>query len=163
VTGATGTRLAVLPLSAEAFAPYGRVVEPGGEPDATGPGWRWWGETASLAGDGRPWGIGLLALTPAERRFDWAERHLRSEELVLPAVDCLVYVGPADPAGFPALDAFRVFHVPSGSGVVIAPGVWHGAPMAVDAAGAAVVLLLQGTGRDDTDVVRFEATPVTIT
>jgi hypothetical protein len=42
------------------------------------------------------------------------------------------------------------------------PGVWHGAPFAAGAAGAAIVLLLEGTPRDDVTKVGFEDTPVEI-
>src|SRR5439155_3272247 len=59
-------------LTADAFAPYGRVVErPFRSPDADGPGWRWWAETALLPGDGRPWGVGYLELEPTAPQFDW--------------------------------------------------------------------------------------------
>ena len=65
--------LPVEPLSPQAFAPYGRVVErPARSADAEGPGWRWWDETAFLAGDGRPWGLGYLDLQPSEPAFDLA-------------------------------------------------------------------------------------------
>ena len=160
--------LPVLPLTPAAFAPFGRVVAaPDGAADADGPGWRWWGETALLeSADGRSWGVGCLALEPAAPRVDWAERHLRSAELVVPGGDCLVYVGPPDhpdePARLPPLADFHVFLVPAGHGVLIAPGVWHGAPLAVDRPLSALVLLLEGTGRLDTTVVRFPETPIDI-
>ena len=157
------------PLSAEAFAPFGRVLErPPNDADAAGPGWRWWGETALLAGDGRAVGIGYLELTPSEPVFDWAERHLRSTETIVPAAGgCLVYVAPpgdGDESERPAapLDRFRVFRVPAGTGVVLEPGVWHGAPLALGGPARVFVLLLEGTGRDDTTVVRFPETPVRI-
>ena len=35
-----------------------------------------------LAGDDRPFGIGFLRLTPAVLRFDWAERHMRTPEML---------------------------------------------------------------------------------
>ena len=161
-------QLRIQNLTAEAFAPFGEVIaQPARERDAAGPGWQWWGETALLAADGRPFGIGYLDLLPADPRFDWAERHMRSAELLIPAGgDCLVYVGPPDhldePGRLPPLERFQVFRVRQGQGVLLHPGVWHGAPLAIDRPLNVVVLLLQGTGAADTSVVRFEETPVEI-
>lgn len=156
------TELAVHPLTPEGFAGFGRVIgEPAVPPDATGAGWRWWGETTLLEADGRRYGVGYLDLEPGELSFDWAERHLLSAETILPLDgDCLVYVGPPDEA--PSLERFRVFRVDAGEGVVLEKGVWHGAPLALDRPLRAVVLLLEGTGANDTTVVRFPDTPVTI-
>ena len=160
-------RLPVEPLTAEAFGPYGRVVElPQRPEDAAGPGWRWWAETAYLAGDGRPFGVGYLDLWPAGGTFDWAERHLRTQEAVFAtSADLLVYVAPADhpedPARLPAPDRFRVFRVPPGSGVVMDRAVWHGAPLA-EAPTRALVLILEGTGRHDVTMVRFPGGPLGI-
>jgi ureidoglycolate lyase len=162
------TTLAVEPLSHAAFAPFGRVVErPAGEPHAAGSGWRWWAEVASLVGDGRPWGVGYLALEPAALRFDWAERHMQSLEAIFATDgDLLLYVGPdehrEEPGRLAALDDFRVFLLPPGSGAVLNAGVWHGAPLAVDRPTSALVLLLEGTGRHDVTVARFADDPVTI-
>ena len=161
------TRLTAEDLSADAFSPFGRVIEqPDRSPDARGPGWSWWGETLLLPSDGRPFGVGLLDLRPAPTTFDWAERHMRTVEAIL-AVEggCLVYVGPRDlddPVQRRALGRFRVFRVPQGCGVVLEPGVWHGAPLVAERPSKAVVLLLEGTGRDDTQVVRFIDTPVAV-
>ena len=155
-------------LTPEAFAPYGDVIrQPTAEPHATGPGWQWWGETLTLRGDNRSEVVGYLRLEPAARSFDWAERHMRSAEVIVPLGGaCLVYVGPAEhleqPGHLPELDRFRVFEVPEGQGVVLSPGVWHGAPLAVDHAMSALVLLKQGTGATDVSVVRFAETPVEI-
>ena len=160
--------IAVEPLTREAFAPYGRVVSLPGRPrDAEGPGWRWWAEEAYLSGDGRPWGVGYLDLQLAEWRFDWAERHMRTQEAVFAtSADLLAYVAPADhpeePRRLPPFEAFRVFRVPPGSGVVMDRGVWHGAPLAADRATRALVFILEGTGRHDVTVVRFSDTPVEI-
>ena len=161
-------QLRIEPLEAERFAPFGDVIEqPDAPAHAGGPGWQWWGETVLLASDTRPYGIGYLDLQPAPLQFDWAERHMRSAELLIPAGgDCLVYVGPSDhpeePGRLPALDTFRVFQVRQGQGVLLHPGVWHGAPLAARGALNVVVLLLQDTGRSDTHVVRFEDNPVQI-
>ena len=155
--------LPVLPLVPKELARFGRVVAPPSTaPDATGPGFSWWAETTTLAAADRPYGIGVLALEPTDLAFSWAERHWYSEELIVAGTDVLVYVGPHDAAGFPSLEAFRVFAVPAGHGVLLGRGVWHGAPLAIERPGHAVVLLLEGTGTSDTEVVRFEDTPVTI-
>jgi len=156
-------------LTDDAFAPFGTVVQTPSRPqDATGSGWRWWAETVVLRDDGRPWTVGYLDLEPAPPpRFDWAERHLRSQEAIVPVSGgCLVYVAPPDhadePDRLPPFDAFRVFRVPAGSGVVMHPAVWHGAPIAEDDPAKAIVLLLESTGRDDVTVVRFEDAPIMI-
>ena len=154
-------------LTAEAFAPYGRVIEmPDRLADAVGLGWWWWGETVLMETDGRPVGIGYLDLRPEELQFDWAERHMRSQEVLIPTGDCLVYVGPPDhpeePEKLPPLESFRAFRVRPGQGVLLERGVWHGAPLALDGPLNVVVLLLQGTGSSDVSVVRFEDTPVRI-
>ncbi len=160
--------LPIEPLTPQAFAPFGQVIrQPDSRPSATGPGWRWWGETALLAGDQRPYSIGYLALEPADLRFDWAERHMQTAELLIPSGgDCLVYVGPPEhlerPEQLPPLDRFRVFRVRQGEAVLLQPGVWHGAPLAIDRPLNVVVLLLQHTGSTDTSVVRFADQPVVI-
>jgi len=153
--------LAARPLDRDAFAPYGTVVErPGRAHDAEGPGRRWWAETAGLAPTGDAYGIGFLDLEPAPLEFDWAERHARSPEMITAlAGDCLVYVSPADPARDAPRD-FEVFRLRHGQGVILAPGVWHGAPLAAAGSAAAMVLLREGTGAEDTAIVRFEAVPV---
>ena len=160
------TTLVAEPLSAESFAPFGTVISrPGRTQDAEGPGWQWWAETHTLESDGRSWAFGRLQLAPAELSFDWAECHLQSHEVILASsADLLVYVAPAtdDPARIPPLDEFRAFRVPAGDGVELRPGIWHGAPFAVDKESSALVLLLEGTGRDDVTIVRFPESPVSI-
>src|SRR5215212_2707828 len=114
-------KLKIEELTAEAFAPFGRVVEqPPRAADVVRPGWSWWGEDHQLAGDltrpDRPYAVGYLDLRPAQLSFDWAERHMHSDEMVIPTGgDCLVYVAPADhpaePSRLPPLEQFRVFRL----------------------------------------------------
>jgi ureidoglycolate lyase len=162
-----GITLPVRQLTTEAFAPYGRVIHPPDRAqDAEGPGWRWWAETVFLAGDERPWGVGYLDLEPAPPpRFDWAERHMRTPEAVVPlSGDVIVYVGPAEhldePDRAPDLASYEAFRVTSGTGVVLERGVWHGAPLAEGGPAKAIVLILAGTGTTDVTVVRFVDSPV---
>ena len=161
-------KLPVVDLTPAAFARYGAAIEmPNRETDSTGLGYRWWDETAILEGDARPYAIGYLDLEPAELRFDWAERHMQSMELLIPAGgDCLVYVGPPDhldePTQMPPLEQFEVFRVRQGQSVLVGPGVWHGAPMALDGRLSVFVLLHCDTGEVDSTIVRFAETPVII-
>ena len=78
--------LPVTELSDDSFRPFGAVIRlPDRSRDADGPGWRWWAETVVLEDDGRRWSVGYLDLHPARpARFDWAERHLRSQEAIVP-------------------------------------------------------------------------------
>jgi ureidoglycolate hydrolase len=162
------TTLHVESLTPESFARYGNLVtRPERSADATGPGWTWWAEIDELSGDGRAWAFGFLDLSPTPLRFDWAERHMNSTETVLATDgDLFLYVGPPDdlesPDRRPLLDEFQVFRVPAGSGVTMKEGVWHGAPFAAGDRTTALVLLLEGTGRDDVTVARFPDTPVSV-
>jgi ureidoglycolate lyase len=133
----------VEPLSEEAFAPFGRVIDtPSNEPDAVGNLWRWWGD-AGLLEDGQ-YAVGYLDVDPGRSGFDWAERHPDSDELVIPVCgELLVYVG----------EPYRVFRVRAGQAVILAKGVWHGAPMAADGPASAIVLL---RARRGTEMIRFE-------
>jgi ureidoglycolate hydrolase len=147
-------------LTADSFQPFGTVLaRPAGAADATGAGWSWWAQAGRLPADERPYAIGYLALEPVQPRFDWSERHERAAELIVPlGGECVVYV--ARPADEPV--DFHAFRVPAGTGVVLDPGVWHGAPLALDRALSAVVLLPRGTGTEDTTVVRFPDNPIRI-
>ncbi len=153
------------PLSAAAFAPFGTVIErPNAEATASGPGFQWFGELVDLQGGSQPYAVGIVSLTPAPLRFDWAERHEQTDELIVPmGGGCLIYVGPADAADLStALDQVRVFRLAPGQAALLRPGVWHGAPLAESAALDVLIVLLHHTGRQDTRIVRFEQAPIQI-
>src|SRR5688572_1398482 len=161
-------QLPIQALTEQAFRSFGKVIEqPNRAEDAQGSGWKWWGENALMESADRPYQIGYLDLKPAELKFDWAERHMRSAELIIPAGgDCLVYVAPPEypdePERMPAFEHFEVFRVRAGQAVLLDKGVWHGAPLAIDAPLNVIVLLLSRTGEIDLSLVRFEENPVRI-
>lgn len=163
----TGIQLPVQNLSGQSFTSFGTVITMPPQPsDAAGPGWHWWSDTALLPGGDPAYGVGYLSLDPSALRFDWAEQHMRSGEMIVPVGgDCLIYVGlPQGPIGqeLPDLERFQVFRLQVGQAVILKPGIWHGAPFALNEPLSVIVLLLQNTGRGDTKVVRFSETPVTI-
>jgi ureidoglycolate lyase len=144
-------------LSADAFAPFGRIVDTPRRPaDSEGDPWRWWAEAAFLdAAPGR-YAVGYLEVDDGRGGFDWAERHLESEELVVPVRgELLLYAGPPDQGSEPAPERFRVFRVRPGQAALLGKGVWHGAPLAAGGQATALVLLREGTGASDTELVRF--------
>ena len=160
--------LSIQDLTEQAFGPFGKIIaRPDRGEDAQGPGWKWWGENALMESADRPYQIGYLELKPAELKFDWAERHMRSAVLIIPTGgNCLVYVAPPDypnePERMPPFERFQVFKVRAGQAVLLDRGVWHGAPLAIDKPLNAIVLLLSRTGELDLSLVRFEENPVSI-
>ena len=161
-------QLQIQELTNETFRPFGTVIEqPDRAEDAQGPGWKWWAENALMESADRPYQIGYLDLKPAELKFDWAERHMRSAELIIPTGgDCLVYVAPPDypdePERMPPFERFQVFKVSAGQAVLLDKGVWHGAPLAINTPLNVIILLLSRTGEVDLSLVRFEDSPITI-
>ncbi|MBI3647501.1 MAG: ureidoglycolate lyase [Actinobacteria bacterium] len=152
----------VEPLTPGAFAPFGRVIDlPARPEDAAGPGWCWWAELDLLPTDGRAFGIGYLALEHGPTSFDWAERHLRTVEVVIPLTGAMgVYA--REPGDLDTDARFHVFRVEPGAAVVLDPGVWHGAPLALGGPARGIVLILERTGATDVDLVRFEDAPVSV-
>ncbi len=155
-------------LTQDSFTPYGILIQQPNRPaDAKGDGWSWWAENTFLPNVQKPYGIGYLDLRPDKLSFDWAERHMHSQEMIIPTGgDCLIYVAPAEypeePAHMPQQGKFRVFRVKVGEAVILREGVWHGEPLAVNQPVKALVLLLKNTGKEDVYINRFEDQPVRI-
>ena len=152
----------------DTFAPFGTLVQqPKRATDANGPGWQWWDNLACFETPDSMIAIGYLHLQPSQLAFDWAERHMYSQEMIIPlGGPCLIYVAPAlypdEPAHMPGLDQFRVFQLDQGQAVILDSGVWHGAPVAVDQAIQVIVLLKQNTGETDKYYQSFSDRKVTI-
>jgi ureidoglycolate lyase len=156
----TRNAVAPAPLCAEAFAPFGQVLQ------APADGARAWFDDG-LTND-RPSARASLSLI---RRTQAAtlpltaprmERHRHSSQSFTPMSrgDWLIGVAP-DRKGAPDIDGFRAFVAAPGQGVTIAAGVWH-LPLTVLTAPAdfAIFMWLDG-GPDDEDWVDLPV-PVTI-
>jgi ureidoglycolate lyase len=120
------------PLTAAAFAPFGRVIEAA---DAAGTaindGSAWRHEALPALDLVRDNGRAVLALYRAQaRRFPFdalaLERHRLSDQVFLPfgaPLRCVVLVAPAGAAPTPG--ACRAFVTQGHQGVCIAAGTWH--------------------------------------
>lgn len=138
--------LTVQPLTAAAFAPFGTLIaappQGSGRPINGGTSLRFdlLDDMALSADGGRP----MLALFRAQaRRFPHAvnelERHALGSQTFVPLGRrrFVLVVAPAAPQ--PDLGALAAFLTDGEQGVVLAPGTWHHALLAVDAGDFVVV------------------------
>lgn len=119
------------PLTAAAFAPFGRVIEPAAAGEAINGGSARRHEAVAALDLVRDGGRAALAMYSAEARafpFEAVEieRHRGSDQVFLPfgaALRCVVLVAPAGEA--PATDRLRAFVSDGHQGVCIGAGTWH--------------------------------------
>lgn len=143
------------PLTTEAFAAFGTVVQafaPPGTPGASPP------PGARAINEGTTWRLdllhdlhlqreggtpGLAVYSAAARRFplllEGLERHLMGSQSFLPLTGArfVVIVAAAGPA--PGVEDLKSFVTTGQQGVVLHPGTWHHALLAVDAGSFAVI------------------------
>ncbi|MGV3494288.1 MAG: ureidoglycolate lyase [Ramlibacter sp.] len=150
------------PLTAAAFAPYGTVIHA----PAGGRGRAINGGTSlrfdllddlALSAEG---GRAMLALFRAQaRRFPHTvtelERHALGSQTFVPLGSRRFVVVVAPAGAQPAPAALAAFASNGEQGVVLAPGVWHHALLAVDAGDFVVVE--RGAATVDCDVFSWEA------
>jgi len=144
--------LAVLPLTAEAFAPFGDVIQTEGRghyPINAGKVQRFH-DLASVdtaEAGGQP-GISLFVAQPYEMPLElvYVERHPLSSQAFIPLDDrpFLVIVAPADAE--PSLATLRAFVTNGRQGVNYARGVWHHVLIAVGRQQTFAIVDRIGTG-----------------
>ena len=143
-------QISARPLSAEAFSPYGDVVE---APAQAGRAY-----FATSLGNLRPsahpklWMLTKLPAQPLPLEFRALERHEFSSQTFVP-IDIgrwLVVVAPHDPQGGPAADSVEAFLARPTQGVSYRPNVWHGSLTVFDqVARLNVFMWLDGTPSDE--------------
>lgn len=159
------TMLAVEPLSAEAFAPFGQVIEAGGSarhwPINAGLAERWHDLAAidTQAEGGRP----LLNIFRAQGQalplaITLLERHRLGSQAFLPLVPQVFLVVVAPPGPVPDDASLRAFLAAPGQGVNYGRGTWHHPLIALGDGGDFWVIDRGGpAGADDCEVVRLPA------
>ena len=143
------TRIALQPLTAEAFAPFGDVLDTSGAPDRIinqGLCGRFHDRAALDFADGRA-GISLFRAEPRQLplTLDMVERHPDGSQAFLPMSEApfLVVVAP-DEGGTPGRP--RAFLTQAGQGVNYHRGVWHGVLCPLSAPGLFAVVDRIGAG-----------------
>jgi len=146
--------IVVRPLSAEAFAPYGDVVEASANPGRT--------YFATSLGNLRPaaepklWMLTKLPSSAPPLEFDSLERHQFSSQTFVPIdVDSwLVVVAPRASEGGPALDRIEAFSATPKQAVSYRPNTWHGSLTVFSkVARFSVLMWLDGTPADE-EIIR---------
>lgn len=143
-------RVAVRPLTAHAFSPFGQVVaHSGNEPRLY---LRSPLECDSEAIHPAFWVTRVSSAASLPLRIERLERHPHSAQTFIPLRGCeyLVVVAPSGAAGLPDLDGLKAFGASRHQGVTYRPGVWHHGLTALDAP-AEFAVLIALTGRNDDD------------
>lgn len=155
--------IAARPLTGAAFAPYGDVVEAGGQGRWINDGHAWRSEAGAPVLD-RAGGRAALAVFRARARdatgpWHALERHRLGSQTFVPlgAARCLVIVALGDAAPDPT--TLAAFVTRAGQGWTLAPGTWHHALIALD--DADVVVLERAADTADCEVVHLDA-PVAV-
>jgi ureidoglycolate lyase len=137
------------PLTAEAFAPFGEVLDTSGEPDRLinqGLCGRYHDRARMDFADGRA-GISLFDAEPRSLpyRLDMVERHPDGSQAFLPMTQApfLVIVAP-DAGGTPGRPV--AFLTAPGQGINLARGTWHGVLTPLSAPGLFAVVDRIGPG-----------------
>jgi ureidoglycolate lyase len=161
MTTATAITLTVEPLTRDAFAPFGDVVEVSDSvrhfPINDGNTERYH-DLANIdpGADGRAI-VSIFRGLPRRLPFEitMMERHPRASQAFIPLSDrpYLVAVAPAGDA--PGIDDIRVFLCQGSQGVNYAKGVWHHPLMALENTSDFLIIDRSGPG-DNCDVIELE-------
>jgi ureidoglycolate lyase len=152
--------IAAVPLTAAAFAPFGRVVSAGLQPGSsanqgTAVRFDFCAELISTRPHSRP-NLAVFRSVPKSLPHEVAllERHPCSTQVFIPMVVSryLVCVAPTLPDGGPDLGGLKAFLCAPGQGVAYAPGTWHHPMVALDAPGEFAMLAWEDGGALDCEV-----------
>ncbi|MCV6594776.1 MAG: ureidoglycolate lyase [Silicimonas sp.] len=141
--------IVIRPLTAEAFAPFGDVIDTGGAPDKRinqGLCGRYHDRAVLSFGDGRA-GISLFDAEPRglPLRLEMVERHPMGSQAFLPmSQDSFLVIVAPDEGGVPGRPL--AFETAPGQGVNYHAGTWHGVLTPLAAPGLFAVVDRIGPG-----------------
>ena len=143
-------RLKVQPMTREAFAPFGVLVDSRGSVEVD-------------LGDGKP----SLTGTTSERRpfrFDFMARHRRTMQVFSPLVgsQSIIAVAPPSKGDAPEIEKVKAFLVNGRLPYAYHKGTWHTPPFPVGEWSSYLVVDRSGTLDDDYELVDLKATRQTV-
>lgn len=150
-------RIAIVPLTAAAFAPFGDVIEAAGDPDRiinAGLCGRWHDRARLDFADGRA-GISVFRAEPRRLplRLEMVERHPEGSQAFVPmSLDPFLVIVAPDEGGRPGTPL--AFRTAPGQAVNFLRGTWHGVLTPLHAPGLFAVIDRIGPG-DNLEEHRF--------
>jgi len=152
--------LRVQPLTAESFAPYGKVLA---KPEGVAPAFdredfKGWVGVADLAGYDPEQAVwSLLRVNRHQMPVNKLERHCVCPETFIPLTGSAVLVvappsDPADPDARPDESKIAAFLLDGSAGVLFPPGGWHWVPFAISETMDILVLLQKNLDIDVRDI-----------
>lgn len=145
-----------VPLTAEAFAPFGQVLQ------GSGAATERQGFAATMENgrtNARP-NMTYMKLLPERGsvRITALERHPFSNQTFIPlnGTRHLVAVCPSTPEGAPVIAAMQVFIAEGSQAVNYNPNVWHAPRMALSAPGKFIMFRWDDGSDSDTEVMQLE-------
>lgn len=139
------------------FKDFGTLVRPSSTPDFTSTAFDWHENIAALGPDGAEVGM-VCPRNTGDYRQHALEQHLHTRETLIPAQGGVLLVLARPDALDKAVadaDDFGAFYIPAGTAAVLDKGVWHHAPMTLDAAAVVYVIYAAGTGARDKKLVQL--------
>lgn len=130
-------RIKVEPLTAEGFAPYGRVIDVPTEPAPFGgDGWGCWfplGEVKDIDSIA----VGYTESLKRDFIIEKMERHETKEEILMPLTDAIIQPmglpeNLDDPNAKPDPETVRAFLLKPGQAIIMNKGAWHSPAYSVE-------------------------------
>ncbi len=144
--------LTALPLTPEAFAPFGTLLaQPATAPSLERGDITFWNATADLSGLAASGVTGHLIAHRRAPLLTQIERHARTPEAFIATAGRSLFV--VGPPGEPDPDRLRVFEVAAGQALLLHPGSWHWAPYPVTETATFLLLLRAETSAHDIEMV----------
>ncbi len=172
------------PLTAEAFAPFGWVMEAKDEgridnvdflemgvanlsddvPKERYDDWNvldYWGDVTELTQE--PMRLGYMRPRQRALEYSWFERHVKGTQSFIPLGGgrSVFSIAPIsdndDPDAVPDLSKVRAFHLDGTVGVTIRPGVWHWTPFPLGGGCDFLILVRRDVASDDLNFIDLEA------
>ena len=177
-------RLDTVPLEAEAFAPFGDVLEPKSRRldnlDLLDLGYArmsdpvpadrrgdfdvldYWGDITTISRD--PMRLGYMRSKPGQPlQVSWFERHVKGTQAYVPlnGIPSIYTVAPPgeldNPNALPDLSQAKAFYLDGTRGINIAPGTWHWTPLALAEPADFILIVREQVADDDLNFVDLQA------